>query len=173
MSSVSHANKRCEYSNKYLLSVFSPKEDGNLRKPSYEVGQHPCLLSQPELTWHGDSTYGGTKPGWGWGTISRRNRHAKLAPAGSINMGASPLRNLASLSYHPLSCESSFKIFILFSTLSVSSIENDFWNTSTFSPLKRFCPQEQIAFQCTLPPDSKCKWTTWIQFLQPILHEMC
>ena len=65
--------------------------------------ESPCQVSsgwlnkQPELTWHGDSTYGGTKPGWGWGTISRRNRHAKLAPAGSINMGASPLCNLVSL----------------------------------------------------------------------------
>ena len=32
----------------------------------------------------------------------KQNCHAKLAPAGSINMDASPLRNLASLSYHPL-----------------------------------------------------------------------
>ena len=34
--------------------------------------------------------------------VAMVNRHAKLAPTGSINMGASPLRNLASLSYHPL-----------------------------------------------------------------------
>ena len=81
---------------------WNGKEDGNLGKPSYKVGWHPYLLSQLELTWHGDSfNFWSPNPTQVW-CPHEKNCHAKLAPTGSINMGASPLRNLASLSYHPL-----------------------------------------------------------------------
>ena len=35
---------------------------GGKAKSRYEVSQHQCFYCQPELTWHGDSTYGPLTP---------------------------------------------------------------------------------------------------------------
>merc|ERR1719309_858615 len=90
--------------------------------------------------------------------MSRRNCHANLAPTCSINVGAGPLRNLASFSYHPLFTRTkNFRSNPKFLPEPKITQTQNFTRNQNFHPNLKFSPKPKIFARSYFHPNPKCK----------------